>query len=102
LRAALLFAARNADSPTGTRNHAATSRRLAPQGVQRGAPSRYDRRLQLAKASAVYFSQRGLRRASVRIRELPDLADCAWARTARVDHRPGSAAARNQVTVERK
>src|SRR5579862_7987291 len=100
--AALLYAARNADSPTGTRQTPPTITAVSPQGVQRGATVEMTiDGFNLAKSSAIYFSQPGVKARIVRIRELPDLPDIRLGSNgtpSTIDL--GPLPPRNQVTVE--
>ncbi len=100
--AALLYAARNADSPTGTRLTPPTITAVSPQGVQRGATVEMTiDGFNLAKSSAIYFSQPGIKAHIVRIRELPDLPDVRLGSNgtpSTIDL--GPLPPRNQVTVE--
>src|SRR5579872_4460045 len=100
--AASLVAARNADSPTGTRITPPTITAVSPQGVQRGATVEMTiDGFNLAKSSAIYFSQPGIKAKIVRIKELPDLPDLrlgANGTPSTIDL--GPLPPRNQVTVE--
>src|SRR5579872_6190421 len=100
--AASLVAARNADSPTGTRITPPTITAVSPQGVQRGATVEMTiDGFNLAKSSAIYFSQPGVKARIVRIRELPDLPDIRLGSNgtpSTIDL--GPLPPRNQVTVE--
>jgi hypothetical protein len=90
------------DSPTGTRITPPTISAVSPQGVQRGATVEMTiEGLNLAKASAIYFSQPGIQARIVRIKELPDLADIRLGSNgtpSTIDL--GPLPPRNQVTVE--
>src|SRR2546421_193939 len=66
----------NKDSPTGNRTTPPTITSVAPQGVARGATVEITvEGLNLAKASAIYFSQPGITARILRVKELPDLPD---------------------------
>jgi hypothetical protein len=97
-----IFAATTADSPTGTRITPPTISAVSPQGVQRGATVEMTiEGLNLAKASAIYFSQPGIQARIVRIKELPDLTDIRLGSNgtpSTIDL--GPLPPRNQVTVE--
>ena len=100
--AASMYAARNADSPTGTRITPPTITAVSPQGVQRGATVEMTiDGFNLAKSSAIYFSQPGIEARIVRIKELPDQADVRLGSNgtpSTIDL--GPLPPRNQVTVE--
>src|SRR6266576_6947445 len=97
-----MFAATTADSPTGTRITPPTISAVSPQGVQRGATVEMTiEGLNLARASAIYFSQPGIKANIVRIKELPDLPDVRLGSNgtpSTIDL--GPLPPRNQVTVE--
>src|ERR1700730_5686076 len=96
-----ILAATN-DSPTGARITPPTISAVSPQGVQRGATIEMTiEGLNLAKASAIYFSQPGVKARIVRIKELPDLPDIRLGSNgtpSTVD--VGPLPPRNQVTLE--
>ena len=74
--AAVAFAQGTDDSPTGTRLTPPTISVVAPLGVARGATVEMTiEGFNLAKTSAIYFSQPGIKATIVRIKELPDLPD---------------------------
>jgi hypothetical protein len=97
-----VFAQQMADSPTGSRITPPTISAIAPLGVQRGATVEMTiEGLNLAKASAIYFSQPGVKARIVRIKELPDLPDIRLGSNgtpSTIDL--GPLPPRNQVTVE--
>src|SRR5438876_5711380 len=90
------------DSPTGKRITPPTVNAVSPQGVSRGATVEMTvEGLNLARASAVYFSQPGIKARIVRIKELPDLPDIRLGSNgtpSTVD--VGPLPPRNQVTLE--
>ncbi len=96
------FAQQTADSPTGTRLTPPTISAVAPRGVARGATAEMTiEGFNLAKASAIYFSQPGIKATIVRIKELPDLPDLRLGSNgtpSTVDL--GPLPVRNQVSVE--
>jgi hypothetical protein len=100
--AAAAFAQQTADSPTGTRLTPPTIRAVAPLGVPRGATVEMTiEGFNLAKTSAVYFSQPGVHAKIVRIKELPDLSDIRLGSNgtpSTIDL--GPLPPRNQVTLE--
>src|SRR6267378_2317290 len=74
--AASVFAQEMSDSPTGKRITPPTINSVSPQGVSRGATVEMTvEGLNLARASAIYTSQPGIKARIVRIKELPDLPD---------------------------
>ena len=97
-----IFAAKTADSPTGTRITPPTISSLSPQGVQRGATVEMTiEGFNLARASAIHFSQPGIAARILRIKELPDLPDIRLGSNgtpSSIDL--GPLPPRNQVTVE--
>src|SRR5216684_107320 len=100
--AAAVFAQQSADSPTGKRITPPTVNAVSPQGVSRGATVEMTvEGLNLARASAVYFSQPGIKAQIVRIKELPDLPDIRLGSNgtpSTID--VGPLPPRNQVTLE--
>src|SRR5216684_4952477 len=100
--AAAVFAQQSADSPTGKRITPPTVNAVSPQGVSRGATVEMTvEGLNLARASAVYFSQPGIKAQIVRIKELPDLPDIRLGSNgtpSTIDL--GPLPPRNQVTLE--
>jgi hypothetical protein len=97
-----VFAQQTTDSPTGERITPPTINAVSPQGVARGATIEMTvEGLNLAKASAIYFSQPGIKARIVRIKELPDLPDIRLGSNgtpSTIDL--GPLPPRNQVTVE--
>jgi len=91
-----------ADQPTGNRITPPTLSSVSPVGVARGTTVEITMEgLNLAKASAIYFSEPGVTGRIVRVKELPDLPDIrlgsnGTASTVDVGPLPP----RNQVTVE--
>jgi hypothetical protein len=90
------------DEPTGSRITPPTLNSVSPVGVARGTTIEITMEgLNLAKASAIYFSEPGVTGRIVRVKELPDLPDIrlgsnGTASTVDVGPLPP----RNQVTVE--
>jgi hypothetical protein len=90
------------DQPTGSRITPPTLSSVSPVGVARGTTIEMTMEgLNLAKASAIYFSRTGVTGRILRVKELPDLADVrlgsnGTASTVDVGPLPP----RNQVTVE--
>ncbi len=91
-----------ADQPTGNRITPPTLNSVSPVGVARGTTIEMTMEgLNLAKASAIYFSEPGVTGRIVRVKELPDLSDIrlgsnGTASTVDVGPLPPQ----NQVTVE--
>jgi hypothetical protein len=91
-----------ADQPTGNRITPPTLNSVSPVGIARGTTIEMTvEGLNLAKASAIYFSEPGVTGRIVRVKELPDLPDIrlgsnGTASTVEVGPLPP----RNQVTVE--
>src|SRR5438309_4856607 len=74
--AATAFAQSAEDWPTGNRTTPPTINSVTPLGVARGATVEMNvDGLNLARTSAVYFSEPGIKATIVRIKELPDLPD---------------------------
>src|SRR5690349_12323837 len=72
---AALFAA-STDHPTGNRTTPPTLTAINPVGIARGTTVELTiEGLNLAKASAIYFSERGVTGKILRVKELPDLAE---------------------------
>ncbi|MEX2261125.1 MAG: hypothetical protein WD696_04200 [Bryobacteraceae bacterium] len=90
------------DSPTGTRITPPTITAVAPLGVSRGATVEMTiEGLNLANASAIYFSEPGVKARILRIKELPDLADIRLGSNgtpSTIDL--GPLPPRNQITLE--
>src|SRR5713101_389926 len=74
--AAAAFGQTAGESPTGKRTTPPTIDSVSPVGVPRGATVEMEvEGLNLAKASAVYFSEPGIKARILRVKELPDLPD---------------------------
>src|SRR6266849_1287152 len=70
------FAQTATEWPTGNRTTPPTINSVSPLGLQRGATVEMNvEGLNLAKTTAVYFSEPGIKARIVRIKELPDLPD---------------------------
>src|SRR5437867_10620563 len=91
-----------ADSPTGKRITPPTISSVSPQGLSRGATVEMTvEGFNLARASAIYFSQPRIKAKIVRVKELPDQADIRLGSNgtpSTIDL--GPLPPRNQVTVE--
>src|ERR1700735_4338711 len=91
-----------ADEPTGSRITPPTLNSVSPAGIARGTTVEMTMEgLNLAKASAIYFSEPGVTGKIIRVKELPALSDIrlgsnGTASTVDVGPLPP----RNQVTVE--
>jgi hypothetical protein len=100
--AAAAFAQSSTDWPTGNRTTPPTINSVSPLGVARGATVEMNvEGLNLAKSSAVYFSEPGIKARILRIKELPDLSDIRLGSNgtpSTVDL--GPLPPRNQVTLE--
>jgi hypothetical protein len=100
--AVFAFAQAPIDHPTGPRITPPTLNSVAPLGVARGTTVELTvEGLNLAGASAVYFSEPGIKGKIVRVKELPDLPDIRLGSNgtpSTVD--VGPLPPRNQVTVE--
>jgi hypothetical protein len=100
--AAALFAADTKDHPTGTRITPPTLNSVLPVGIARGTTIEMTvEGLNLAKASAIYFSEPGVTGRILRVKELPDLPDIRLGSNgtpSTIDL--GPLPPRNQVTVE--
>src|SRR5580704_13768647 len=100
--AALTLSAASTDHPTGNRTTPPTLNAVAPQGIARGTSVEMTvEGLNLARASAIYFSEPGVTGHILRIKELPDLSDIRLGSNgtpSTVD--VGPLPPRNQVTVE--
>ncbi len=96
------WAASTTDHPTGNRTTPPTLAVVSPVGVSRGTTIEMTvEGLNLARASAVYFSEPGIKGTVLRIKELPDLPDIRLGSNgtpSTVDL--GPLPPRNQVTVE--
>jgi len=99
---AAAYAQTATESPTGNRTTPPTINSVSPMGVARGATVEMNvEGLNLAKTSAVYFSEPGIKARILRIKELPDLPDIRLGSngtTSTVDL--GPLPPRNQVTLE--
>ena len=91
-----------ADWPTGNRTTPPTINSVTPMGVARGATVEMTvEGLNLARTSAVYFSEPGIKARILRIKELPDLPDIRLGSNgtpSTIDL--GPLPPRNQVTLE--
>jgi hypothetical protein len=100
--AAVGLCARITDHPTGPRMTPPTLNAVSPVGVARGTTIEMTvEGLNLARASAVYFSEPGIKGTILRVKELPDLSDIRLGSNgtpSTVD--VGPLPPRNQVTVE--
>ena len=89
------------DSPTGNRTTPPTINSVSPRGVPRGATTELTvEGLNLAKASAVFFSEPGVTARILRIKELPDGPDVRLGSNggiSTVDRRPAAAAQRSHA-----
>jgi hypothetical protein len=88
--------------PTGNRTTPPTINSVSPQGVPRGATTELTiDGLNLAKASAVFFSQAGIKARILRIKELPDLPDIRFGANGTISTVDlGPLPPHNQVTLE--
>jgi hypothetical protein len=91
-----------ADQPTGSRITPPTLNSVSPVGVARGTTVEITTEgLNLAKASAIYFSEQGVTGRIVRVKELPDLPDVRLGSNGTLSTVDlGPLPPRNQVTVE--
>src|SRR5215470_3597239 len=72
----VLWAASSSDHPTGPRITPPILNSVSPVGVARGTTAELTvEGLNLAKASAIYFSEPGITGKILRVKELPDLSD---------------------------
>jgi hypothetical protein len=96
------FAANISDSPTGKRTTPPTINSVSPQGVPRGATTEVTvEGLNLAKASAVFFSEPGVQARILRIKELPDAPDVRLGSNGGISTVDlGPLPPRNEVTLE--
>jgi hypothetical protein len=90
------------DSPTGPRNTPPTLNVINPIGIPRGTTTEITiEGLNLAKASAVYFSEPGVKGRVLHVKELPDLPDIRLGANGTVSTIDlGPLPPRNQVSVE--
>ena len=97
-----LLAGADIDRPSGNRTTPPTLDVIAPLGITRGTTAELTLEgLNLAKASAIYFSEPGIHGRILRVKELPDLPDIRLGSNgtpSTVDL--GPLPPRNQVTVE--
>jgi len=95
------FAAR-VESPSGSRHTPPTISNVSPRGLTRGTTVELTvEGLNLAKASAIYFSEPGIKGRILNVKELPDLPDVRFGSNGTVSTVDlGPLPARNQVTVE--
>jgi len=102
LLALTLSAATSSDHPTGNRTTPPTLNSVSPVGISRGTTVELTvEGLNLAKASAIYFSQPGVTGKILRVKELPDLPENRLGSNgtpSTIDL--GPLPPRNQVTVE--
>lgn len=93
---------RAADNPTGSRITPPTLSSVSPVGVARGTTVELTvEGLNLAKASAIYFSEPGVTGRILRVKELPDLPDIRLGSNGTLSTVDvGPLPPRNQVTVE--
>jgi len=100
--AALTLSAANTDHPTGNRTTPPTLNAVNPIGIARGTTVEMTvEGLNLARASAIYFSEPGVTGKILRVKELPDLPDNRLGSNgtpSTIDL--GPLPPRNQVTVE--
>ena len=101
--AAAAFAANTtSDSPTGNRTTPPTIASVSPRGVPRGATTELTvEGLNLARASAVFFSEPGIQARILRIKELPDGPDVRLGSNGGISTVDvGPLPPRNEVTLE--
>src|SRR5216683_4336331 len=100
--AALTLSAASTDHPTGNRTTPPTLNAVNPVGIARGTTVELTvEGLNLARASAIYFSEPGVKGRILRVKELPDLPDVRLGSNgtpSTIDL--GPLPPRNQVTVE--
>src|SRR6266852_6490801 len=99
---ALTLSAASTDHPTGNRTTPPTLNAVNPIGIARGATVELTvEGLNLARASAIYFSEPGVKGQILRVKELPDLPDIRLGSNgtpSTIDL--GPLPPRNQVTIE--
>src|SRR5882724_3842690 len=99
---ALTLSAASTDHPTGNRTTPPTLNAVNPVGIARGTTVEMTvEGLNLARASAIYFSEPGITGRILRVKELPDLPDVRLGSNgtpSTIDL--GPLPPRNQVTVE--
>lgn len=100
--AATLFAQSDKDLPSGNRITPPTIARVSPLGIARGNTVELTvEGFNLAKTSAIYFSEKGIKGKILRVKELPDQADLRLGANGAVSSIDlGPLPPRNQVTVE--
>jgi len=100
--ASAALAANTTDSPTGNRTTPPTINSISPRGVPRGATTELTiEGLNLAKASAVFFSEPGIQARILHIKELPDLPDVRFGANGGISTVDlGPLPPRNEVTLE--
>src|SRR6476620_1098533 len=98
----LLLSAAAIQHPTGPRMTPPTLNSVSPIGVSRGTTVEMTvEGLNLARASAVYFSEPGIKGTILRVKELPDLPDIRLGSNGTLSTVDlGPLPPRNQVTVE--
>ncbi len=99
---AFVLSAASTDHPTGPRMTPPTLNVVSPVGVSRGTTLEMTvEGLNLARASAVYFSEPGIKGSILRVKELPDLPDVRLGSNGTLSTVDlGPLPPRNQVTVE--
>jgi hypothetical protein len=102
LFAPLLLVAASTEHPTGSRITPPTLNAVSPAGVSRGATVEVTvEGLNLARASAVYFSDPAVKGRIIRVKELPDLSDVRLGSNGTLSTVDlGPLPPRNQVTME--
>ena len=100
--AAAAFAASTTGSPTGNRTTPPTINSVSPRGVPRGATTELTvEGLNLAKSSAVFFSEPGIAARILRIKEMPDGPDVRLGSNGGISTVDvGPLPPRNEVTLE--
>jgi hypothetical protein len=100
--ASAVFAQRPEDWPSGQRITPPTISRVSPQGIARGMTVEMEvEGFNLAKASAIYFSDPGVKGRILRVKELPDVAEVRLGSNGGVSSIDlGPMPPRNQVTIE--
>ena len=100
--AAAFAASTTSDWPTGNRTTPPTINSVSPRGLPRGATTELTvEGLNLAKASAVFFSETGIQARILRIKELPDLPDVRLGSNGGISTVDlGPLPPRNEVTLE--
>jgi hypothetical protein len=100
--AALTLSAASTDHPTGNRTTPPTLDKVSPIGIARGTTVEMTvEGLNLAKASAIYFSEPGVTGKILHVKEVPDLSDIRLGSNGTLSTIDlGPLPPRNQVTVE--